>query len=243
MARDRRLTWDGCTNVRDLGGLSTIDGRVTRWGAVVRSDHPAKLTAAGWSALYEHGIRTIITLATDGNREDMPDTAPRPSDLVSIRCAVEDFTDTEFVEQWVITELCCTPLYYRDALKRWPERHVAVIEAVARARPGGVLIHCRRGNDRTGIVTLLLLALVGVAPGEILADYELSPDSERDMLLAREHTTTRETILTTLAQLDVEQYLRAGGLSPVDLTAVRTRLLEPLAHGSRADPSAILSTG
>jgi protein-tyrosine phosphatase len=227
LTRDRRLNWDGCTNARDLGGLSTIDGRVTRWGAVVRSDHPARLTAAGWSALYEHGIRTIISLASDGYSEEQPDTAERPSDLVTIRCAVEDFTDTEFLKQWVMTELCCTPLYYRDALKRWPERHVAVMEAVARARPGGVLIHCRRGNDRTGIVTLLLLALVGVAPEEILTDYELSPDSERDMLLAREHTTVRETILTTLAQLDVEQYLRAGGLSQADLTAVRTRLLEP----------------
>ena len=28
-------------------------------------------------------------------------------------------------------------------------------------------------NDRTGIIALLLLALVGVAPEEMLADYEL----------------------------------------------------------------------
>jgi protein tyrosine/serine phosphatase len=228
MTRERCLTWDGCTNVRDLGGLRTLDGRVTRWGAVVRSDHPARLTAAGWSALYGYGIRTIITLATDGNPEDLPDSAPRPSDLVTIRCAIEDFTDTEFVDLWVMNELCCTPLYYRDALKRWPERHVAVIKAVASARPGGVLIHCKRGHDRTGIVTLLLLALAGVEPGDILADYELSLDSERDILLAREQTTTRETILTTLAQLDVESYLRAGGLSQADLIAVRARLLEPV---------------
>src|SRR5690242_20737606 len=198
MARERCLNWDGCTNVRDLGGLSTVDGQVTRWGAVVRSDHPAMLTEAGWLALYEHGIRTIIELATDGNPEDVPDIAPRPSDIVKIRCAVEDLADTEFVQQWVATDLWCTPLYYRDALKRWPERHIAVIEAIARARPGGVLIHCHRGNDRTGIVTLLLLALVRVVPREILADYELSVDSERDRLLAREHTTTSETILTTL---------------------------------------------
>ena len=227
MNGDRRLTWDGCTNVRDLGGLRTLDGRATRWGAVVRSDHPARLTVAGWSALYAYGIRTIITLATEGYPEDLPDAAPRPADLVTIRCAVEDFTDEEFVQRWVLSELVCTPLYYLDALKRWPERHVAVVETIARARPGGVLIHCKRGNDRTGIVTLLLLALAGVTPEAILADYELSPDSDRDDLLAREQTTTRETILATLAQLDVEHYLRAGGLSQADLAAVRARLLEP----------------
>jgi hypothetical protein len=123
---------------------------VTRWGAVVRSDHPARLTAAGWSALYAHGIRTIISLRTHGQMEDVPDTAPRPSDLTTGCVAIEDVTDTEFAQQWCMNELWSTPLYYRDALKRWPERHAAAFSAIARAQLGGVLIHCKRGVDRTG---------------------------------------------------------------------------------------------
>jgi Tyrosine phosphatase family len=27
----RVVVWEGCTNVRDLGGLRTCDGRMTRW--------------------------------------------------------------------------------------------------------------------------------------------------------------------------------------------------------------------
>jgi len=223
MIVNRVLIWDGCHNVRDLGGLNTRTGSKTRWGAVVRSDNPSKLTAAGWSSLYAYGIRTIISLRTDGQPEDTPDTAPRPADITTLQLAVEDINDAEFVQQWVSSGLWCTPLYYRDALRRWPERHVTAIAAVARARPGGVLIHCRRGNDRTGIVTILLLALVGVLPEEIAADYELSPDPERAELLAREHTSAHEVILSTLAQLDAEAYLRAGGLSQPDLNAVRLR--------------------
>jgi protein-tyrosine phosphatase len=228
MAVNRRLTWEGCINVRDLGGLSTCDGRVTRWGAVVRSDNPSKLTAAGWSALYAHGIRTIISLRTDGQIEDVPDTAPRPSDLTTIQVAVEDLADAAFVQQWVVSDLWGTPLYYRDALRRWPDRHVAAIAAVARARPGGVLIHCGRGHDRTGIIAMLLLALVGVSPDDIVADYELSLDPRREELVAREHTSVRDAILATLAWLDIDTYLREGGLSQDDLAAVRTRLLEPI---------------
>lgn len=227
MTENRNLTWDGCTNVRDLGGLRTRDGRVTRWGAIVRSDHPARLTAAGWSALYAHGIRTIISLRTHGMVEDMPDAAPRPPDLTTVYVDVEDVTDTEFAHRWVMSDLWCTPLYYQDALKRWPKRHAAAIAAVARAQPGGVLIHCVRGVDRTGIVTLLLLASVGVTTGDIVADYELSVDPEREVLLAREHTTTRDVILTTLASLDIESYLSEGGLSQTDLEIVRAKLLEP----------------
>ena len=223
--QNRVLVWEGCANVRDLGGLSTCDGRVTRWGAVVRSDHPAKLTAAGWSALYAYGIRTIISLRTFGKAEDVLDHAPRPSDLMTVQVETEDITDRAFVQQWVTTDLWCTPLYYKDALRRWPERHAAAISAVARARPGGVLIHCGRGNDRTGILALLLLALAGVLPDDIIADYELSPDPDRERLLAREHSSVREAILSALTGLDIDSYLGLGGVSQDDLAAVRKRLL------------------
>lgn len=227
MALNRVLTWDGCNNVRDLGGLNTSTGHKTRWGAVVRSDHPAKLTATGWSQLYAHGIRTIISLRTHGLvEEDYLDTTPQLADIASIEAAIEDFTDTEFIKQWVDTDLWCTPLYYRDALKRWPERHAAVIKAVAQAQPGGVLFHCKRGFDRTGIIALLLLALVGASPEDIAADYELSIDPIREELLAGKHTTTREVILSTLASLEIDDYLLSGGLGQADLDGIRARLIE-----------------
>ncbi len=227
MTPDRHLTWDGCINVRDLGGLRTADGRATRWGAIVRSDNPCKLSAAGWSALHAHGIRTIIALRTDGVPEDHPNAAPRPPDLTTIQVPIEDLADAEFTQRWVDSGLWCTPLYYRDALSRWPERHAAAIAAVARARLGGVLVHCGRGHDRTGIITLLLLALAGVAPDDIAADYELSPDPQRDELLAHRHTTTRAVILATLNSFDAGAYLRAAGLNDEDLAAVRARLVGP----------------
>jgi len=226
MTQDRQLHWVGCINVRDLGGLSTGDGRQTRWGVVVRSDHPAKLTALGWAALYAHGIRTIITLATVGKAEAMPDTAPRPSDLTTRLAEIEDLGDKEFLTEWAATGLWCTPLYYRYALQRWPERHAAAIGEIALARPGGVLVHCIGGRDRTGIIALLLLAFAGVSADDIAADYDLSVDAERDEILAQAHTTSRAVILDTLAGLDAEAYLRSGGLSQAELTALRARLIE-----------------
>jgi protein tyrosine/serine phosphatase len=228
MNSNRILTWDGCNNVRDLGGLNASNGYKTRWGAIIRGDHPAKLTADGWSAFYKHGVRTIISLRTDGvDESDYFKTAPQSPDIITIDVAIEDFTDVEFVKQWVETDLWCTPLYYRDALKRWSERHVNVIRAIGQAKPGGVLFHCKRGYDRTGIIALLVLALAGVSPEDIAADYELSVDPVREELLTGQHTTTSETIFATLAALDVEGYLRSGGLSQTDLEAIRNRFLEP----------------
>ena len=36
--QERTLSWDGCLNVRDLGGHVTEGGGRTRYGAVVRAD-------------------------------------------------------------------------------------------------------------------------------------------------------------------------------------------------------------
>ena len=61
----RRLGWPNCVNAPDLGGLPTIDGQMTRWGAVVRSDSLDRLTVAGWRALEEIGVRTVVDLRND----------------------------------------------------------------------------------------------------------------------------------------------------------------------------------
>lgn len=221
----RILDWEGCNNVRDLGGIRTGDGRATRLREIIRSDSPSRLTPTGWSDLYAYGIRTIITLRTQGIQENELDYFSPYSDIDTVQVHIEDITDEDFLRQWVVSELWGTPLYYKDAIHRWPERHTAVLTAIARAQPGGVLFHCIRGYDRTGIITLLLLALVGAEPDEIIADYELSPDPERDEELARRDTSVREVLLGALDGLDLEDYFVRGGASQADVAAVRRKLL------------------
>jgi protein-tyrosine phosphatase len=223
--KKRILAWEGCSNVRDLGGLRTGDGQKTRWRAIVRSDSPARLNEAGWSALYAYGIRTIITLRTHGMVEDELNFTSPYADIATVQAAIEDVTDPDFAQKWAASGLWSTPLYYQDALRRWPERHAAVIAAIGQARAGGVLFHCIRGNDRTGIIALLLLALGGVTSDDIIADYELSPDPERDELLRGEHASVRDAIIGALTGLDIDSYLRMGGVSQDDIAAVRKRLL------------------
>jgi protein-tyrosine phosphatase len=223
---NRQLKWDGCNNVRDLGGLPTSDGRMTRWGALVRSDDPSKLTAKGWDALLAHGIRTIISLRTEGKTEYEFDLQAIPSGIKLVSVAIEDLGDTEFLHTWAATDLWCTPLYYQDALMRWPEQHAEVVAAFAHAQPGGVLFHCGRGHDRTGIIALLLLALVGVSEEDIVADYELSIDPERDEILGANGTTTRNVILDTLSSFNAESYLLSAGLSQSVIQTARERFLE-----------------
>jgi protein-tyrosine phosphatase len=232
---NRHLDWDGCHNVRDLGGLRTRDGRVVRRGAVVRADAVDRLTGAGWAALLEHGVRTVIDLRNDAERS--PDAAPRPASVTTLTLPLDGTEDAEFWAEWGSGPQIGTPLPYGPFLERFPERVTAVLGAVARAEPGGVVVHCRAGRDRAGLVAILLLALAGVAPDEIADDYELStprvalllaalgePDQENDIAeeLARRGTTARATILELLETLEPEALVAPG-----DVAALRERMLQP----------------
>jgi protein tyrosine/serine phosphatase len=229
------LQWEGVYNARDLGGLPAAAGQRTRPGALVRSEAPDGLTEAGWAALRSHGIRTIVDLREPDER------GPYGSgDLDVVPVPLDDLADLGFWSDWATGE-DCTPLYYRDFLDRRPHRCAAAVAAVARARPGGVLVHCGGGRDRTGLVSLVLLRLLGVPEDEIVADYL---DSYRRMtalwaalgrpddgplihdLLAERGTTPEAALRAALEGLDAEAVLRAGGLTDADLEALRNRLLE-----------------
>ncbi len=106
-----------------------------------------------------------------------------------------------------------------------------------------MLIHCVGGRDRTGLVSLLVLALLGVAPEDIAADYELSNtllpafwaergwEDQRPAIgeaLERHGTSARAALLDLLGSLDVAERLRAGGMTSADKSALEARLLRSL---------------
>jgi hypothetical protein len=108
-----------------------------------------------------------------------------------------------------------------------------VVAAVAQAPPGGVVVSCGIGRDRTGLATFLLLALAGVRADAIVEDWahsltRLAGDPLGDAMsplpiLEHEGTTPRAAVDAALAA-DVEARLLAGGLSPADLAAARSRM-------------------
>ena len=139
---ERHLAWDGCSNVRDLGGLGRI-----RPGALVRADALQQLSAEGWRALERHGVRTVIDLRNPD--EIGVDAAPRPPSVTTIRIPLDGMEDTEFWSQWLERPEFGTPDYYGPWLERFPDRAARTLAAIARAQPGGVAYHCGIGRDRT----------------------------------------------------------------------------------------------
>lgn len=227
----RELSWDGCVNVRDLGGLGQI-----RPGAVVRMEAPTRLSEAGWAAAWTHGVRTVLDLRDADER--MPDRAPRPAGITTVQVPQHP-VGTPFYEHWKKIDNLSSPLYFPAMLAEHPEPLVTAVRAIANAAPGCVVFHCVGGKDRTGLLALLLLTLAGAAPEEIIADYLLTYDRMKqrydelgasDQLaavsefLASHNTTIEASLTSTIASLTMPGFLLENGLSDTELAALYTRL-------------------
>ena len=225
------LTWDGCVNVRDLGGLGRVKPR-----AVVRMEAPTRLTAIGWAEAWAHGVRTIVDLRDSDEGE--PDGTPRPAGMTTVRVPL-DPVGTPFYEHWQKIDNLASPLYFPAMLAEHPGRIVTAVRAIANAAPGCVVFHCAGGKDRTGLMALVLLTLAEATPEEIIADYLLSYHrlkqryddlGARDQLIAvtellATHNTTIEAALTSAVELlTMPDFLLDHSMSDVELAALRARL-------------------
>ncbi len=231
---DRTVRAEGLLNARDLGGLPLIGGGTTPAGVLIRSESLEAVTPAGWAALREHGVRSVVDLRQQVERDAEPSTTPE--DLPTAHVDHDGLAEhAAFWKGYWETGLVGTPLYYLPHLAALPERTVAVLSAVAAAPPGGVLFHCAGGRDRTGLVAGVLLAIAGVEPNAIVADYldtignmpALAARRGRDDLepsiaafLAERGTTSEGAFRAFLAGLDVEALL--ARLPPEQAEALRT---------------------
>jgi protein-tyrosine phosphatase len=246
----RDLVWDGCLNVRDLGGLPTRDGGETRRGSVVRADSVRQLTDEGWQALVDHGIRTVIDLRGDSERAEDP-PAELPVEVVHVPFFEANDAEWHEISAELDAAVAAAPdvqTATRDAylifLDHFQANVAAALRAVANSPDGGLVIHCVGGKDRTGLLSAFLLHLAGVDDDDIAADYALSEErlrprheawfaaAETDEELERLQRiaqTPAGSMVGVFAELErhyggVESYLRAAGVTDEELELVRARL-------------------
>jgi protein-tyrosine phosphatase len=225
LSRDRVLAWDGCVNVRDLGGLPLQGGGETAYGVVVRADSIRGLTERGWLALLDYGVASAIDLrAPDELAVDPHGNTPIPVAHVELAPSNLDWHSVRDG--------------YLDLLERSQARFVAVFDVLARAEMP-VVVHCQGGRDRTGLVVALLLALAGVDFETIAADHALSEqnwapyldafyagaDSEQELERRRRVTAPAgRAVVETLEEVE-RRYGGAGAyLAEVDLDSLVLRL-------------------
>ncbi len=136
---------------------------------IVRCDDPSRLTPASLLSVVDHGIRTVIDLRKPQEVAENPnpftDHDPR---LRYINISMVDPAAPERPEVFRLVD------NYTDSVDSYGDRIAQVMTEIATAHPGGVLIHCVAGKDRTGLISALLLRLVGVSIDIAAEDYAIS---------------------------------------------------------------------
>lgn len=248
MRRSRDLVWDGCLNVRDLGGHRVGGGGETAFGRVVRADSVRQLTEAGWHAAVDYGVRSVVDLRDEEElRADPPGALP--VEVVHVPFLEfrrrEVLAEVDAASAAAPNDTIATRDVYLLFLEHFRSNVARAVAAVARApEEGAVVVHCMGGKDRTGLVTAFLLDLAGVDHDAIGADYALSetrlrPRAERWIAeagteeerarLRRVAATPKDAIVAVLAELGrryggVEGYLLDAGMSGDEVALIRSRL-------------------
>ena len=226
-------------NLRPVGGLPTASGDRVRGDRIWRSAAPFATRAASSRAIAELGVTTVIDLRDRGERERTPDAWRHPD--LSVR-AIPVFNDGLHTLSFDALEELYT-LMIGDHGAHLASAFRAVTEHAA----DGVLIHCTAGKDRTGVLSALLLDVLGVERAAILEDFALSQarlgdDYLRDLfgdanaatlpgIAAHRATASPATLLAgAFARIDrdyggSEAFLYAHGAEPADVTALRSALI------------------
>jgi protein-tyrosine phosphatase len=193
----RWIDLDGLANLRDVGGLPTVDGSEIKPRRLLRSENLRDLSRHDVDVLLGLGLTDVVDLRTEyeiefegphrlsrhpkvrvhahsmfrewreGLGEDKPDDN-RPEALPAEALPWVDVEPEVDLENEVAS-VYLSYLVYR------PDSVLAALRAVGEA-PGTVLVHCAAGKDRTGTIVALALLVAGADRDAVIADYAASTD-------------------------------------------------------------------
>jgi len=213
----------GFANSADLAGLPLPGGRTVPPRRIVRANTPEHLLVEELAAAETFGFATVLDLRS---REELR-ACPHPlAQLPGYRSL--PLIDPAAEAREDITRYRTLGDIYSSSLQRNATHIAAIFSALADAPPGPVLISCRAGRDRTGMVIAVLLDLAGVDRDTIVADYTAFPD-ELPPAPTNLHRAGDSAIMQMLEHVSATYgstagYLRWLGLPDVAIDTLQRRL-------------------
>ncbi|KAB2373227.1 tyrosine-protein phosphatase [Actinomadura montaniterrae] len=184
----RDVAVDGAVNVRDIGGYASKDGRHVRYGLVYRSASLSKVTATGVAQLQRLGLTASVDFRSQ-LEVGMSGADKLPAGVTPVAANINAFSPTllTMVPDLLKAVLAqdkpgeFMALSYRGFVHDPDSRKqfAAALTRIASGQ-GPVLYHCTEGKDRTGVMTAILLTILGVPKTQVYADYLRSNEELAD---------------------------------------------------------------
>jgi protein-tyrosine phosphatase len=241
---ERRIALEGCFNFRDLGGYPTAEGRQVRWRRLFRSDALHHLTPRDVAVCVDElGIGDVVDLRSSGELRaegrGLLESAP-------LRYHHLPLFDGALPEGESRAEaLTLSDRYFLMA--EFAREPIARVVTTLAGADAPAVYHCAAGKDRTGVVSAVLLGLLGVRDEIIVADYAasrenldavierlMSAEGYQEMLESLPPDTLHAEPATMIALLErvrerygsMQGYAEAIGVTPATLSRLRDALLE-----------------
>ncbi|MGQ9621633.1 MAG: tyrosine-protein phosphatase [Bacteroidales bacterium] len=248
------INFKSILNFRDAGGLYNITGICLKEGFIYRSANPDRISRKDIDKLHRLGIKTIVDLRAPGEYSKRKKNIPGIN-LLSLPLDFEKVTrerikplivqgNQEEEIQKVINEL------YAEILDSAKPVLKVISQTLLSNNHTPILIHCRAGKDRTGIICALLQMIAGCQREEI-ADHFMESNNYllpffKKRLKIRKFisfgffpaeaildaiTLRRENIELVIERVEkhyggIKEYLYSSGLNVSDYEVLKKRLLD-----------------
>lgn len=210
-ATNRFLNIPNLSNVRDIGGLKTLDGRKIKQDLVIRGTEADGLVVADYFLTDEY-----IGYAREhfGFKYDMD----LRSELVGYPGYISRFGED------VKHEFLDSPMYGGTISEiNWSKVN-KIFSTFANSENYPMYVHCTYGKDRTGTMIYLLEAILGVSDEDKLFDYNLSKDADDvniEVMLAALQAYSGDTINEKV----VSFLTQSAGITPEQIESIRNIML------------------
>jgi len=180
---ERLVKMKGTPNFRDIGGMATKEGRVVNWGMIYRSSNLADLKKADMVYFNNLNIKHVCDFRYSSEIEKDPDQLPEGAKYHHLPIGGKEGVFYEKLKRRVLKE----GLRRKEAKKEFIKVMELFADSAAhdfkpvmdllndqKQENAPLLYHCSGGKDRTGYMTMMILATLGVDKERIREEYLMS---------------------------------------------------------------------
>lgn len=197
---ERMISLEKMVNTRDLGGYETQSGTYSKAHKYIRASSPANATKEDIETLKEYGVKAVIDLRSDFEKEHQKNPFSNDPDIDFYEVNLFDSTSASIVPEEVkqYKDLGGVYIYMLEGMKK---KFKDIFEIFLKYPYEGVMFHCSAGKDRTGMTAALLLDLIGCHEYDIVKDYSESYENNIEI---------NEGLLEMMKDEEAKQYLNSS---------------------------------
>lgn len=191
----------GACNFRDLGGYSNGNGKQVKWNLLYRSDQLTELTESDVEKVNALALNRILDLRIESEIQRAGYDSIYTGNEGKYDFLQYNFGDPHLMHaevesglEWDIRKVDFGSIYI-NILECNREGIKLAFDRFADPAQYPILLHCTQGKDRSGVVSALLLLLLGIPESTVMEDYMLTDavmDIEKGMIAIQGYLETSQ---------------------------------------------------